>query len=54
MKLHHSQKKSESVASEALRRWTERQRELAIQDRLERVTDALERVIVALERRPRE
>jgi len=41
----------ESQAIHVLHRWTARQRERAIVERLDRLTDVLERLVAALNRR---
>jgi len=40
----------ESQATDALRRWAQRQRELALEAKLDRLTAALEHLVAVLER----
>lgn len=49
LRIHSSEDSPQ--ASDALRRWSERRRELLLVDRLDRLTATLERLVSLLERR---
>ena len=49
LRIHSSEDPPQ--ASDALRRWTARRREMLLNERLDRLTLALERLVAILERR---
>ena len=52
MKVVRGEAPPQDDASDTLHRWTERRRELLLEERLEHLTTALEHLVSALERRP--
>jgi hypothetical protein len=52
LRIHNDPDPPQAPELDALRRWTERRRELLLEDRLDRLTTALEHLVIVLERRP--
>jgi len=51
LSIHPASESPQDDASDTLHRWTERRRELLLEERLEHLTTALEHLVSALERR---